>query len=198
MARPKTRKKPHDPAAGERLRAERERNRQETERLEAQPDVVVNKDPRTKELLSAVRLDCFILLLKDPAHMEARQAVDWLETLLRNAAGENTQDRRPDHIRGSIEGAPGQNVSDAMIAASRELQVVEANLRPWEARLLFDLLRPDAARVGRWREVVKRVTGETHSNSQGTAVRLAAQNLQWVHARMPSLMKAYWERKKAA
>lgn len=197
MAKPK-RKKPTDPQVAARHRREREENRQEIERLSAQEGVAVNLEPRTKRLLSARRLDCFALLLKDPSQSEARDAVNWLEELIRDASGENAQERRPDFIRASAEGAPGQNITQRMIEASRVLEVVEANLRPWEARLLFELLKPDEALITRWREVVCRVTLEVNAQAQGAAVRLAAQNLQWVRLNIGALMKAYRTAREAA
>lgn len=192
------RKKPTDPQAAARHRREREENRQEIERLSVQDGVALNLEPRTKRLLSARRLDCFALLLKDDAHAESRSAVNWLEELIRDASGENTQERRPDFIRSSCEGAPGQNVTQHMIEASRTLEVVEASLRPWEARLLFELLRPDEALLSRWREVVERVTREVNPQAQGAAVRLACQNLQWTRANIGALMKERRDRRNAA
>lgn len=186
----------------ERVRMEKAAAREEARRLielGAAAKVVEEEgeDGRKHHVVRARHLDCFALLLKGDAFIQARASVDWLEALIRDASGENAQERRPDHIRASTVGAPGQNVTQRMIEASRELEVVEANLRPWEARLLFELLKPDAARLGRWHDVAKRVTGEVNAQAQGAAVRLAAQNLQWVETRMPILMREYWERKAA-
>lgn len=192
------RKKPTDPQDAARHRREREDNRQEVERLSVQEGVALNLEPRTKRLLSARRLDCFALLLKDDAHAEARSAVNWLEELIRDASGENTQERRPDFIRASCEGAPGQNVTQRMIEASRTLEVVEASLRPWEARLLFELLRPDEALLTRWRDVVKRVTRANNPQAQGERVRSACESLLWVRENAAELMKARREMREAA
>lgn len=192
------RKKPTDPQDAARHRREREDNRQEVERLSVQEGVALNLEPRTKRLLSARRLDCFALLLKDDAHAEARSAVNWLEELIRDASGENTQERRPDFIRASCEGAPGQNVTQRMIEASRTLEVVETSLRPWEARLLFELLRPDEALLTRWREVVKRVTRANNPQAQGERVRSACESLLWVRENAAALMKARREMREAA
>lgn len=187
----------------ERVRMEKAEARREAMRLTAtgaEAKVVEEREQETGKLrvfVRAHRLDCFAMLLKGDDYALARTSVDWLEELIRAASGENGKERRPDFIRASNDGAPGQNVTDAMISASRELQVVEANLRPWEARLLFELLRPDHARIGRWHEVAQRVTKEVNPQAQGAAVRLAAQSLQWVHARMPLLMREYRERKAA-
>ena len=191
------RKKPTDPQDAARHRREREDNRQEVERLSVQEGVALNLEPRTKRLLSARRLDCFALLLKDDAHAEARSAVNWLEELIRDASGENTQERRPDFIRASCEGAPGQNVTQRMIEASRTLEVVEASLRPWEARLLFELLRPDEALITRWRDVVKRVTTATTPQRQGERVIVACESLMWVRQNAVALVKQRQEARAA-
>ncbi|MBB4799675.1 hypothetical protein HNP32_003435 [Brevundimonas bullata] len=191
------RKKPTDPQDAARHRREREENRQEVERLSVQEGVALNLEPRTKRLLSARRLDCFALLLKDDAHAEARSAVNWLEELIRDASGENTQERRPDFIRASCEGAPGQNVTQRMIEASRTLEVVEASLRPWEARLLFELLRPDEALITRWRDVVKRVTTATTPQRQGERVIVACESLMWVRQNAVALVKQRQEARAA-
>lgn len=191
------RKKPTDPQDAARHRREREENRQEVERLSVQEGVALNLEPRTKRLLSARRLDCFALLLKDEAHAEARSSVNWLEELIRDASGENTQERRPDFIRASCEGAPGQNVTQRMIEASRTLEVVEASLRPWEARLLFELLRPDEALLTRWRDVVKRVTTATTPQRQGERVIVACESLMWVRQNAVALVKQRQEARAA-
>jgi hypothetical protein len=191
------RKKPTDPQDAARHRREREENRQEVERLSAQDGVALNLEPRTKRLLSARRLDCFAVLLKDDAHAEARSAVNWLEELIRDASGENAQERRPDFIRASCDGAPGQNITQRMIEASRTLEVVEASLRPWEARLLFELLRPDEALLTRWREVVKRVTTATTPQRQGERVVVACESLMWVRQNAVALVKQRQEARAA-
>lgn len=191
------RKKPTDPQDAVRHRREREENRQEVERLSAQDGVALNLEPRTKRLLSARRLDCFAVLLKDDAHAEARSAVNWLEELIRDASGENAQERRPDFIRASCDGAPGQNITQRMIEASRTLEVVEASLRPWEARLLFELLRPDEALLTRWREVVKRVTTATTPQRQGERVMVACESLMWVRQNAVALVKQRQEARAA-
>lgn len=191
------RKKPTDPQDAARHRREREENRQEVERLSAQDGVALNLEPRTKRLLSARRLDCFAVLLKDDSHAEARSAVNWLEELIRDASGENAQERRPDFIRASCDGAPGQNITQRMIEASRTLEVIEASLRPWEARLLFELLRPDEALITRWRDVVKRVTTATTPQRQGERVVVACESLMWVRQNAVALVKQRQEARAA-
>lgn len=140
------------------------------------------------KMISGYRPTCFNALLRGKD--DELRAVSWLEDLLREASGENAKERRPDFIRGSAEGAPGQNVTQRMIDASRELRIVEVGLRPWEARLLFDLLKPDEALLTRWRAVVHRVTGEVNPQAQGARVRAACESLSWVRQVMASEKKA--------
>lgn len=193
MAKAK-RQKPSDPTTIAARRAERRE-------MEAR-GLTVNVDPRTEEVLGAVRYDCFSVLLRN--NPDALGSVRWLEDLMRTASGENTQERRPDFIRGSSEGAPGQNVTQRMIDASADLEVVWASLRPWEAKLLRELLEPDAAVVGsmsaptregkalltRWREVVERVTRAGTPQRQGERVVVACESLLWVRQNISYLSKA--------
>lgn len=156
----------------------------------------VNIDPRTEEITGIWRPDCFNMLLRD--HPDEKNAVDWLEMLIRTASGENTRERRPDFIRSSCEGAPGQNVSNDMIEASERLQVVQEALPPSDARMLFDLLKPDAALITRWRDVVARCTRETNPSAQGARVRAACGHLAWVRTNIDRLQRERKERRVAA
>lgn len=160
--------------------------RAERREMEAR-GITVNTDARTEEITAAWRSDCFNTLLKRQSAEYA--AVVWLETLMREASGENTQERRPDFIRATAEGAPGQNVSQAMIDASRELEAVESYLPPVAKRTLFGLLKPDAALDRNWREAVRKATGETNPQAQGAAVRSAAASLLWVQQNIGRLAR---------
>lgn len=192
----KKRAKPFDPAAAERLRKDRQENADNISAIRAQPSTAVNVCTKTGRLTGAWRLNCFNTLLS-PGGLE-RQAIDWLDDLIRTANGENGGDRRPDHIRASSEGAPGQNISDDMIKAGRRLQVVTEALPPQHARMLFELLKPDADLITRWRGVVERCTGETHSHAQGAAVRSACTALVWIKDTIGRLERDYINRKLAA
>ena len=192
----KKRPKPHDPAAAARHQQERAENAEMIGAVRAQPSTAVNVDPRTGRLTGAWRLNCFNTLL--PAGGLERAAVDWLDDLVRTANGENGGDRRPDHIRSSTEGAPGQNVSDAMVKAGRRLQVVAEALPPTHARMLFELMKPDADLITRWRDVVERCTGETHSHAQAAVVRAACTSLVWIKDTIGRLERDYINRRLAA
>jgi hypothetical protein len=150
----------------------------------------VNTDPRTEEIVGIWRPDCFSLLLKGrPAETAA---VQWLEQLIRTASGENGQERRPDFIRATVAGAPGQNVSQNMIDADDMLAAVTEHMAPRDARMLFELLRPDEALLTRWRDVVQRCTGETNPQAQGAAVRAACAHLAHLEKISDRLL---WDRK---
>lgn len=190
------RKKPYDPAAAARHKAEREANAQEVNRLRAQPSTAVNVDKTTGRLTGAWRLNCFNTLL--PQKGQERAAIDWLEELVRTANGENSQERRPDFVRASTEGAPGQNITDGMIAASFRLSVVLENMAPAHGRMLMELLKPDADLITRWRAVVQSSTGETHSHAQAATVRAACTSLVWVRDNIGRLERAHRETRRAA
>lgn len=145
------------------------------------------------KICAGQRFDCFSTLLRD--RPQEAQAVAWLEELIRTAEGENGRERRPDFIRASSEGAPGQNVTGEMIDAGETLAVVVESLRPWELRLLFELLRPDAAlengtvhSPASWRQVTTRITGATTPQRQGERVCVACESLVWVKENIARLM----------
>lgn len=190
------RKKPHDPAEAARHAAERAENAAEITRLRAQPATSVNVDPRTGRLLGAVRLSCFAALL--PTDSPEMRAVDWLEMVLRTAQGENAPERRPDHIRASVEGAPGQNVTADMIAAGAILEAIEEAMAACDVRMLFALLKPDAALITRWRAVVQQSTGETNPQAQGARVRGAAASLAHVRTIIDKLVWIKREQRRMA
>ena len=177
--------------------------RQEKRDLEAR-GLVVNADTRTSEILAISRPDCFTLLLRpakrpgDRCWMLEYGAVLWLEDLIRTAQGENGHERRPDFIRGSTEGAPGQHISQAQIDASEDIAVIEEALRPAEARLVFELLKPDAALDANWRPIAARFTGERNAMGQSAAVRAACTSLLWVQDNHDRLRRERKERRAAA
>lgn len=190
------RRKPHDPAAAARLATERAEAADMIGVLSAQPSTALNYDPRTGKLVGAKRLTCFPSLLPSPSLELA--AIDWLDELIRAANGENGGERSPGYISGSCEGAPGQNISSAMIAAGETLQAVESALYPACARLLFGLMKPDAATEHNWRSVVQSATGETNPQAQGAMVRAAAANLLWVQQNIDRLVSERVRRRREA
>lgn len=173
--------------------AEQEARKKEIERMRA-AGLDVRVGPRYT-ITSVRRLNCFNLLLKEDA---VKAAVEWLDQTLRTATGENTPERNPDYIRGSSEGAPGQNISQAMIDAGEVLQTIQENMNPRDCRMLFDLLKPDHDLLTRWRQVVERCTGETNAHAQGAAVRSACSSLLWVQDNVSRLVKDRRGRRVAA
>lgn len=177
----------------ERQRLERQNRIASNKALEVQgAKVVLDTDGK---IAAAQRYDCFASLLRD--RPREAQAVDWLEQLIRTAEGENGKERRPDFIRASSEGAPGQNITGDMIDAGETLAVVVESLRPWELRLLFELLRPDAAlenetvdSPANWRQVTARITGATTPQRQGERVCVACESLGWVRENISRLERA--------
>lgn len=157
----------------------------------------VNINPRDEKIVGIWRPDCFNLLLKAKPNEAA--AVGWLESVIRTAAGENGQERRPDFIRASSDGAPGQNVTADMIAAGEVLVVVEENMMPWETRLLFGLLRPDEALITRWRAVVASACPNASTpQRQGERVVSACERLLWVKDNIGRLMRERQDRRRMA
>lgn len=188
MAKRNRRQQPADPQEIAARRSERRA-------FEAR-GLTVNADPKDQKILAVWRPDCFTLLLK--GRPEEHGAVTWLETLIRTASGENGQERRPDYIRGSAEGAPGQSISQTMIDADLYLCAATEAMTPQNARMLFDLLKPDEALLTRWREVVQRCTGETNHQAQGAAVRAACSQLLWVQGNIDRLVRERRDRRAAA
>lgn len=168
----------------ERRRIETAVARKEAMRLEstgAEAKVVEEKDEdgKTRVFVRARRIDVFQLLHERGALPQDHfNAVRDHEGDMATAMGWNTPERRPDHIRASVEGAPGQNVSQAMIEASRMVQWVETMLPPRDASLLKALLHENDANCGRWRGTVERVTGESRDEAHAVAIRAMCANLK--------------------
>jgi len=97
---------------------ERAANRMEANRLKAVGAEVTTD--LAGRIVRARRIDVFQLLHERGAlPQESFNAIRDHEADMATALGFNTPERRPDHIRASVEGAPGQNITQAMIEASR-------------------------------------------------------------------------------
>lgn len=82
-------------------------------------------------------------------------------------------------------------VTDAMLAAGREMDLTLALVGPPSSRLLAALLWPAVlAEPHDWREIVARCTGETRAETQAALLRLAAQGLVDVRGEVQKRMKA--------
>lgn len=122
------------------------------------------------------RKDAFQVLLERKAiSQDGFNAVRRYEEDLAIAAGHLTPERRPDHIRASVEGAPGQNISQAMIEASARVRWVDDRLPGRDMKLLTALRINDPKC---WREVVKAVTGEKQDDCHTALIRAMADNLK--------------------
>lgn len=144
-------------------------------------------DGTTKVVVRARRIDVFQLLLERNALPQASfDAVRDYEADLATSLGWNTPERRPDYIRSSTEGAPGQNVSQIMIEASRMVRWVESMLTTRDWRLLSALLHENDGSIAHWRATVERVTGESRDEAHAVAIRCMAANLRDVVERFPS------------
>lgn len=195
-----TKRKPSKPMTAAQRKADDERKRLEMadRKKEIERMTAAGLDVRVGPgytILSVRRLNCFNLLLKED-HVKA--AVEWLDLTLRTATGENTPERKPDYIRGSSEGAPGQNVSQDMIDAGEVLATIQECLNPRDCRMLFELLKPDHDLLTRWRDVVERCTGETNAHAQGAAVRSACSSLLFIQDNIARLMRDRRDRRLAA
>jgi len=186
----------------DRLAAEDRERKAEAEKARKRADNATLKVQGAKihadamgNMIAGRRFYCFDLLLKDQPH--AHKAVAWLEDILRTAEGENTQDRRPDHIRASTVGAPGQNITDRQIEAGEVLATIEEGMRPDQLRMILALLKPDQALYTRWHGVVQAMTGEVNAQAQGARVRDACESLAWVRVNIDTLAASRKRRKEA-
>lgn len=137
-------------------------------------------------VVRARRVDVFQHLLERQAlAQDSFDAVRAYEHDVSVALGHTTPERRPDHIRGSETGAPGQNITQAQVEASRRMQWVRDRLPPRDFRLLEHLLINGSAHKGQWRKTVEVITGERRDEAQAAAVRLMADNVRDVRQAMP-------------
>ena len=173
-------RKRHKPSTPEEIAA-RKREREEAQvekiRLEAQ-GVTVTLDGSSGKIRRAQRVNVFDLLLSRKAlSTEAFDAFRAHEEAVHIAAGWATPERRPDHIRATCEGAPGQNITQPMIDASRLVEMTMTRLSPKDAALLDALMALGAGNLARWRRTVQTATGETNDHAQAARVRALGDNL---------------------
>lgn len=167
--------------------------RAEVARLKAQ-GAEVNADKRTGEIMGAWRRDVFTILRsrksrpsaeypkgKPALSQRAYEAFRAHETDIQLAAGASGGERRPDFIRATAEGAPGQNITQEAIDAATRGKKTLQNLCPSDARLLMSLMTEEKALAKNWRATVETETGETADEGQTARVRALGENL--IHAR---------------
>jgi len=137
-------------------------------------------------VVRARRVDVFQHLLERQAlAQDSFDAVRAYEHDVSVALGHTTPERQPDWIKGSCEGKPGQNISQAQVEASRRMQWVRDRLPPRDFRLLEHLLINGSAHKGQWRKTVEVITGERMDHAQTAAVRLMADNVRDIRQAMP-------------
>lgn len=130
-------------------------------------------------IIVAQRLDVFSLLHSRKALTDTQlYAVRRLEEKHAVAHGHLRPEQTLDRVQSTCEGAPGQNVTQSMIDAHRELVALYRETGHKNAILLNALIAGDGSKsMTRWRDTVQRVTGETNDRSQNAVIRLACDNL---------------------
>ncbi|MBD3831882.1 MAG: hypothetical protein IE910_00805 [Brevundimonas sp.] len=167
--------------------------RAEAARLKAQ-GAEVNADKRTGEILGAWRQDVFTIMRsrkgkpsaeypkgKPSLSQRAYEAFRAHETDIQLAAGASGGERRPDFIRATTDGAPGQNITQEAIDAATRVKKTLQHLCPSDARLLSILMSGEKALAKNWRATVEAETGETADEGQTARIRALGENL--IHAR---------------
>ncbi len=185
-------RKPHNPAEDMRLRLEQAAARAERDRLKGQGiDALVVAEWDENKVKHWVakgnRKDVFRVLLDRRAiDQNAFDAIRRYEEALDTSMGHNSPERRPDFIRASADGAPGQNISQAMILASHRARWVRDRLSATDMRLL-DTLRMNAP--AHWHQIVQMVTGEVNDDAHAPRVRAMAENVRDAMASFERLSK---------
>jgi len=171
------RRKPHDPAAAERERAN---TRAEVERL-ASMGAEVNLGPDGK-ILSAWRSNVFTVLLRSgsitPNHHAAAMRLAETWAIWRGLSGATGRTEFVDGGSGSAE-----LVTDRMLVAGRQVERTLAGVGPMDEALLTAFMRAtvEEDRPMAWRGIVERVSGVTGRDAQPAIVRAALENLRRVY-----------------
>lgn len=167
------RRKPADPAIAAQQKLARKRV---VDDLKAR-GVEVNHDEQFR-IIGAHRPDVFSLLLSRKAITDVQfYAARRLEGAHALAYGHEKPEQTMDRVQSSTAGAPGQNVSQAMIDASAELATVYDTMGEQNAAIMQALIREQSAILTRWRDTVKRITGEANDKAQAALIRSACENL---------------------
>lgn len=177
-------------------------SRAEAARLKAQGGEV-NIDKTTGLIAGAWRKDVFTILRakrgkpcegwpkgRPALGQRAFDAFRAHEADLHLSAGAAGNERRPDFIRASVEGAPGQAVSKAALDAGRRVRETVKRMSPRDAGLLSDLMDGEKALAAHWRKTVQSSTGETREEAQTACVRSLGENLHWARATALADIKA--------
>lgn len=110
---------------------------------------------------------------------QAYEAYRGHERDLHLSAGAVNPDRRPDFIRSTVEGAPGQMLTTEQLDAGTRVRLTLRGLSGPDARLLNDLMSGPNALPKHWRGTVQRNTGETGEDGQAVVIRRLGENLHF-------------------
>jgi len=167
--------------------AEREARKAQIIALKAQGVRVVHDNEY--RIIAAHRLDVFSLLHSRKGPQEdgkpgkaaltdqQLQAARRLESLIALAYGHERPEISMDRVDKATATASEQ-ITQAMIDASRLLQIVLSKCGRRDAELLCALMSGTNARLGSgWRDTVERITDESRKEAQAAVVRAACQNL---------------------
>jgi len=167
--------------------AEREARKAQIIALKAQGVRVVHDNEY--RIIAAHRLDVFSLLHSRKGPQEdgkpgkaaltdqQLRAARRLENLIAIAYGHERPELTMDRVDKATATASEQ-ITQAMIDASRLLQIVLSKCGRRDAELLCALMSGTNARLGSgWRDTVQRVTGEVNDKAQAAVVRSACENL---------------------
>lgn len=124
------------------------------------------------------RLDVFALLHSRKSLTDTQlYAVRRLEQYQAIANGHERPEQSMDRVDKSSKGAPGQNITQAMIDARADLRTIYLTTGGKSSELVIALTQPQEAILTRWRETVQRITGEHDERAQGAMIRSACENL---------------------
>lgn len=167
--------------------AEREARKAQIIALKAQGVRVVHDSEY--RIIAAHRLDVFSLLHSRKGPQEdgkpgkaaltdqQLRAARRLENLIAIAYGHERPELTMDRVDKATATASEQ-ITQAMIDASRLLQIVLSKCGRRDAELLCALMSETNARLGSgWRDTVERITDESRKEAQAAVIRAACQNL---------------------
>lgn len=124
------------------------------------------------------RLDVFALLHSRKSLTETQlYAVRRLEEKQAIANGHERPEQSFDRVDKSSEGAPGQNITQAMIDAQADLRTIYLTTGGKSSELLIALTQPQEGILTRWRDTVAKVTGEKDEDVHAAMIRSACENL---------------------
>jgi hypothetical protein len=149
--------------------------------LARRPGVEVELEPNGK-IRRAQYLDFASLLLRREAiSVPAFDAYRMTQELHATASGAFMGGGGLDRVDCSTQGAPGQNVTQAMIDASKRLDWLFGQIGIGPARLIRALMEQPGGNgpggCGQWHTTVERVTGEANEDTHAALVRSACEGL---------------------